>query len=262
MDEFEELAALPVKTLSPSSIAEFVTCRERWRRKYVENEWERAGAPALVGWAVHKAAEMSWKARMRGRKLDRHTVWADAWTATLHREDFWTPETPADAAALEARAWSLYEIWVKEQFVSAPLPLAIEKWHRRDVRGVPLVIVARVDVELPDEILETKTSGKSLTEPRAAWHVQGLIQMWLTGRPVQWVVVTDSPKKTGPRTIRTPAFRLEPTSGRMRAAELLIRETWAAISAELAVRDGPWLGALGTDECRWCSYKKRCAWWT
>lgn len=46
---------LPVSSLSQSSVRLYLSCAEKWRRRYIENEWEPSSGAAVLGKAVHAA---------------------------------------------------------------------------------------------------------------------------------------------------------------------------------------------------------------
>src|SRR3982751_1709051 len=81
---------LPVSSLSVSSIRTFKKCPERWRRRYLEGEYEPVSPAAIAGGGGGRAEAEHFQCQIdRGRGLlvsDVLDVFSDEWDARVEEE--------------------------------------------------------------------------------------------------------------------------------------------------------------------------------
>lgn len=192
----------PMRNLSPSSMAKFQRCPEQWRRQYLLGQWERTSVTAVMGSAVHEAADTNY--RYKAKTWEEQELWTD-----LHVEDVEIAYAEAFDKEIEEKGgpseidWSfkngnylqkLRPGQAKDNGVGltrkyhrevAPkiTPVASEEWFRITVPGVDVPIRGKIDlIEGDDEGFATRKSdlkfGRTAKEAaEASWRLQALVYM-------------------------------------------------------------------------------------
>ena len=254
--------------LSPSSLSKAVTCPESWRRKYVMGEREPWGGAALIGMAVHRAAEETYRHRLEhGVYLsvdEFRELGAQAFedkTTEVEKDGIeWRDTSQAaakDTSVQLAGAYHPTTLTVE--------PVAIEEWVCCTIPGVEPEIIGRVDVRTTTGILDVKTTGRKESKPKPDWHFKGMVYQRMTGEPFAWHVLTKT-KTPGVYTPETePGLRLEPSPMLARVTErriLAVAETLTGMLERYGPEE-PWptSAPLHTWACDFCGHRPTCAWW-
>lgn len=152
------------KTVSPSRLTLFLSCRLRFYFRYVLGLTKPKSAALHVGTCVH-AVIKSWnKARWKQQPLtlkQLHDEFTKAWTDEAEEPVQWDEDEPeADQKAL---GWRLVETYLRENKTPADVkPEAVEVSVEADLRshGLPKLIGV-LDLVQAGVIVDYKTSGKS-----------------------------------------------------------------------------------------------------
>lgn len=256
---------LPLEHLSASSLAMAMRCPEQWRRRYIKRERERPGAALVVGSAFHQALEFNY-----GQKIVSHEdvpvselleFYGDvAWPMALDKQGgadhvVWNEGERQDAARERGKGMTaLYRTEVAPRIQ----PLGVEVKFEVDVQ-LPVPVIGYVDVEREQALTEMKTSAKRLSKPKPDWQLQGRLYQWVTGKQVEWHVV--SPKAVC-TPLTEPELALE-TRAQDRI-DTLVRRV-ALVLNHLYATYGPddaWPGAITHPwACGFCGYRSSCRWW-
>lgn len=254
--------------LSPSSLSTAVGCPEKWRRRYVLGEREPWGGAALVGLAVHRAAEETYRHKLEtgdGVTLDTlREMTAQAFedkTAEAEKDGIdWRDVKPADAKDQSVALASAYH-----PTTLTVQPVAVEEWVSCRIPGVGPELIGRVDVRTDRGVLDVKTTGRKQSQPTPDWHFKGMLYQRMTGLPVEWHVLTKT-KTPGVFTPDTEPGLVLPVSDMV--ATIADRRVRAAVEllAGFLERYGleePWptSAPLDTWRCDFCGHRSTCAWW-
>lgn len=254
--------------LSPSSIALASSCPEKFRRRYLLGERERWGGAALVGLAVHRAVEETFRHKLEHGELmgldETMEVAAQAFddkTVEAEKDGIdWGDVKPGAAKDQSVRLTSAYRT------VAAPRvnPVAVEQWVDVSLPGLP-DLTGRVDVVADTGILDVKTTARRMTVPKGDWRLKGMVYVLLTGQPVTWHVAV---KKQHPEILtpaEAPGLMVPATDMVKRVAEARVRSTAAQLVGFLD-RYGPedrWPTNAPEHDwlCGYCSFRETCEWW-
>lgn len=254
--------------LSPSSVALAAQCPEKWRRKYVLDERESWGGAALIGIAVHRAAEINF-----GQKIDTHEDLPLDTVSDVAAQAFEDKVTEVESDGIdwkdtprgEAKDQSvgLYRLY---HTVVAPKtqPVAVETWAETRIPGVP-ELFGRIDLTTSQGIRDIKTTGRKMSEPRGDWRLKGMLYSRMTGLSVEWDVLTKTKTPAVYTADELPGLRLEASPLVDRLVEHRLRATVGTLT-DLLERYGPeepWPTNATEHEwfCSYCSHRPTCAWW-
>lgn len=145
---------LPVEHLSVSSVSLFLKCPEKWRRRYIENEFEPSSGALVIGSAVHAAEGENYSQKMLTQAdmpeadvLDRY---ADEFEERAEREDVdWGEDKPGKLKDTGAGVLAIYHR------VVAPTvkPVSVERKVELGFEGVDWKFRGYLDVEEEGEIV-------------------------------------------------------------------------------------------------------------
>jgi len=261
-----------INSLSPTAVATFLTCPEKYRQSYLLGNWGPTYPAMVLGSAYHHALRMNdeqkqWSGTDVGL-AELATFYEDGWNQAASSNGIeWGK---ADADEVYDLGWRMALSYF--QSVSCDVfPVGVEErvWWRVD--GVPVPIVGYLDVRHEHDgqrrIIDRKTIDKTgrMQSPKPSWRVQALIYMTaFASFDFEWHVHgKDAPGRVLTPT-GTPSLLLRNTRARRETAETLVRMAWTQME-ELSGRYGhgqPWPGAIVQgDTCGRCSYRRRCYWW-
>lgn len=191
--------ALPVNHLSISSITTFLKCPERWRRRYIEAEYEPSTGPSVVGAAVHRTTGRSYQRRIDTKRLlptpDLLDDFSDEWRSQVedaerHGPIDWKDEKPGKVKDSAVRVLSRYH----ETVAPAVRPVSVERRFEVEFPGLAWTFVGYMDLEVAKRQLvvpaDVKTRGASrgvMTEAEAAADLQATGELFARryeGQPV------------------------------------------------------------------------------
>lgn len=144
-------AALPVRSLSPSSIETWIACREQWRRKYIEKIFDPTSLPMAAGTAVGNVLAQVFVSMRDGTML-----------------------TPAESDDLFLKEWDLaIADGVALQF-GDDVPMKKEN-ARKGVQAFFSEIVPSME-EHGIEVIEVEREVR-FAFPGTSWHVKGYLDL-------------------------------------------------------------------------------------
>lgn len=264
-------AVLPVDHLSPSSYSLFKRCPEKWKRRYLDREYEPSSPSMLLGTAVGAAERDSWSQQIdTGTRLDVVEVldaYDDAWKLAMEREGdrvAWDGEKPARVKDQGAKVLPVYHRLV------APMvePIAVEREFVVRFPGLQWSFKGYFDVEeehnVPDMKVRSRSRGLVSAEEAAA-DVQPTSYLFarraegLSANRFEFHSLVQPGKRepSGPRDVLvTPTYR---TGEQLDAFALDLFAVAAEIAwrAEYEVWTGPAKGVWWCSD-RWCGYHAKC----
>lgn len=263
---------LPVKHLSPSSVSLFKQCPEKWKRRYIDREYESTSPAALLGTVVGAAERDSFNQKIETglalttvEVLDAYTC---AWDLTVDREGDnvdWDGERPGRVKDSGARVLPVYHRHV------APTvnPIATERRFTVRPADVDWTFEGYFDVEEEDAVDDVKVRGRqrglvSAEEAQGSYQATAyLFARRAEGNPARRGFAFHNlvrPPKSGevsPRDVLvTPTHR---TDEQLDAFLIELYEIAAEIAwrAEYEVWTGPPRGVWWCSQ-RWCGYWQGC----
>lgn len=157
---------LPVDHLSVSSIRTLRQCPERWRRKYVEREYEPPNGRMTLGKAFGAAEAQSdhtWIESGEPLATDQVTdAYSDEFDQAAEEDVDWQGDKPATLKDSGAAALKVYHVTVPD----LPAPVEAEREILMDVEGVDFL--AYLDVEREGNLVEDrKLIGQRMSKSKA-----------------------------------------------------------------------------------------------
>lgn len=174
MSTIEIPRTLPVAHLSVSSVRTFIACPERWRRLYIEGEWEPASGPMIIGKAVGAAEATNYQDKIvSGEDLATDVVldaYSDEWDHAVEREEIdWGEAKPATLKDEGARVLTVYHNTVAPQVA----PTSVEREFQLRLPGADWTFRGFIDVETADRaVVDLKVKAKALSMAEAAADMQ------------------------------------------------------------------------------------------
>lgn len=156
-------------TLRPSSFLAYQQCRRKWALTHLEGRRQAQPARAVIGTAVHKAAELCWKHAIATGKKDLNISLAkDAAVQefdNLCKKDALTyagADTPNTARNLVASGAAIF---IRDIASRVAIPTHVEKRYVIPVRNHPIVAEfgGTIDYISSDSIADLKTSKRTVS---------------------------------------------------------------------------------------------------
>jgi hypothetical protein len=275
-----------VEHISASSLKTFVRCPERYRRRYLLGEKQPPAAAHLWGRADHGAIEHNFEQKVEShadlslaeiQERFAHLLDTEVEESGGLNELLWKPDERSRKKAVIADVKdrgvegvtqyhkhvspTVQPIVVEESFVIPPERL-----------GTPVEIHGRIDVvaaesaidELPERIVDRKTTAKKASKISPEWSVQGGIYQMHRWVPHEWQVTVKTQKpyvQVGDDhlTIKASPFRKKWIE---RYVQSLVKQlAWCYVEFGA---EQPWPGALMHDwACApaYCGFRSTCPWW-
>ena len=178
------MSDLPVEHLSVSSIRTLRQCPTRWKRRYIDRQYEPPSGPMVLGKAAGAAEAQSDHTWIEsGEPLDTDAVldsFSDEWALAASEDVDWKGEKPAALKDSGAAALSAYHRDVREEMAT---PVEAEREIRVDVEGEDRSVefVAYLDVETEDGIvIDRKVTKSKWSQAKADGDAQ--VTGYLAGR--------------------------------------------------------------------------------
>lgn len=249
---------LPVDHLSVSSIRLFMQCSEKWRRRYLEREYEPANGKMLIGSAAGAAESHSFQAQIdtgAGLPLDDVLdLYADEWTERTGREEIvWGDDKPDDLRSSGQAALTAYHSTVAPQV----RPVSVERQFTLDFEGVDWSFTGFLDLEEEDlSVGDLKFRGARMSPQDAAADSQA--SAYLLARRSEGQPASEFRFHTAVR-VKKPYAEIVPTTRTDQQLDWFTQRVYN-VAAEMAWRteydcwDGAPPGAW------WCS-QRSCGFW-
>lgn len=165
---------LPVDALSVSSINLFRRCPEKWRRRYVEREYEPPRAPMILGSAVGAAENHADQVLIdTGSRVSTDDVldlYMDEFEERTTKEEVdWEGEQPGGVKDIGIQVIRAYE----EEIVPTYTPVSVEREFYIQPEGVEWGFKGFLDLELDNGVVaDRKVIGKKMNAEDAAKDTQ------------------------------------------------------------------------------------------
>jgi hypothetical protein len=256
--ELEIPRVLPVENLSVSSINTYLKCPERWRRRYIDREYEPASGAMILGSAVGAAEGHAYQVQIDGE--DRPTtedvldLYAAEFDERSDREEIdWGDDKPGEIKDTGVLAVTAYE----ETVVPIVKPVAVEREFRLHFDGVDWGVTGYLDLEDDNDDVDDLKVRKSKLQPKDA---DADIQppMYLLARRAEGKPARRFNFHTMVKT-KTPYAEIVPTERTDRQLDSLINRVYQ-VAAEINWRleTDNWGGAV--PGAWWCS-ERMCGYW-
>ena len=253
---------LPVSALSISSIRTLRQCPERWRRRYIEREYEPPTGSMQLGKAAGAAETQSdhhWIAK--GEPLDTDQVldaFSDEWEIAKGEDVDWRGEKPD---ALKDAGASVLRAYHETVIPSSAAPVEAEREMRIDVEhpdGSAVEFVAYPDAELADgNVIDRKVTKQRWSPQKADADKQA--DAYLAVRRVEGDPASGFAFDTLVRT-KTPYAERVPTTRTDEELDRFLAEILGAAD-EIAWRTETDTWSFAPDGAWWCS-ESACGYWS
>ena len=274
---FGQVQDSPISRFSAYSLNMLMRCPEQWRQRYVLGRKQPPNPARLQGSADHKAIQWNFE--------QKQTTGVDAPMKEV--EERFVYELDERIEAEDADKGD------REGIIETGLPLV--SMYRRDVApyllaekieeefvmpaesfGLPMDVVGYIDYVMLDydpmrgevmetehrRLLERKTSGRSASQPKADWVVQGRVYQLVHDLPIEWHVSVKT--KTPKVQVDPEKLRWEPPNPRRTVMFLRQQIEYLSHLQRTYGPDNPWpiTGVGHVWACGWCGYRKDCVAWT
>ncbi len=242
--ELEIPRVLPVENLSVSSINTYLRCPEKWRRRYIDREYEPSSAAMILGSAVGAAEGHAYQVQIDGE--DRPTtedvldLYAAEFDERADREEIdWGDDKPGEIKDTGTLAVKAYEATV----VPMIKPVSVEREFRLEFDGVNWGVKGFLDLEDEnDEVDDLKVRKAKLGKPDADADIQPT--MYLLARRAEGSPARGFNFHTMVKT-KTPYAEVVPTTRTDRQLDTLVDRIYQ-VAAEIHWRleTDNWGGAV------------------
>ena len=257
----EPPATLPIDSLSWSSIRTFMSCPEKWRRRYIDHEPEPPSGKMVLGSSAGHALAQHYGSQIETGEgigaeelLDEFSTELDG---IFEREPviFGEGETPGGLKDSGACTLAQYHRLIAPEIQ----PVAVERELRIEFDGVDWFITSFLDLETTNgDVGDYKMTGKKITQAKADGDLQAgiyLLGRWSEGNPALAFAFHAMVRTKIPQTFLVHTTRSEMQLG-------LVVERIFRVAAEIDWRcqTGNWNGAApGSFSCSTCRYHD-CPW--
>lgn len=254
--------SLPVPHLSYSSISTYLGCPERWRRRYLELEYEPANPNLVVGKTIGRAVGAGYLQKIQEGQITAELLtdtfdseWADA----VSEEVDWGDERPGEVKDSAAQSLIAYA-----PMMETVEPVTVEESFEIRHPGAEWVTLGYMDWVAAEPIYDLKVSARAKSQgdldadSQATLYVAAKSVQENTLRPFKWHAV----KRPSPGG-RSPASAVELTTTRTQGQVNALLERIAVVAREIdwRVETGNWQGAApGFWLCsqKSCGYHSTC----
>lgn len=167
--ELEIPRALPVDYLSASSVSTYIKCPLRWKRRYIDREYEPPSGALILGSAVHAAESEADSIQIdTGGRPDTIVVqdaFSDEWDDRSEREEVdWGKDKPGDLKDVGVKAIAAYD----REIAPSIQPVTAEREIRLDFAHVDWQFHGYLDLEEADgAIVDRKVRGSKMSSAAA-----------------------------------------------------------------------------------------------
>jgi hypothetical protein len=257
--ELEIPRVLPVENLSVSSITTYLKCPEKWRRRYIDKEYEPPSGAMILGSAVGAAEGHAYQVQVDGEDRPTTQDVLDLYAAEFdyrsqQDEPDWGDAKPGEIKDTGVLAVKAYET----KIVPTIKPVSVEREFRLSFDGVDWGVKGYLDLEdEDDEVDDLKVRKSKLGKTDADADIQP--SMYLLARRAEESPARGFNFHTMVKT-KTPYAEVVPTTRTDRQLDALIDRIYQ-VAAEINWRleTDNWGGAV--PGAWWCS-EKMCGYWS
>jgi PD-(D/E)XK nuclease superfamily len=251
---------LPVDRLSLSSIRLFTQCPEKWRRRYLEREYEPANGKMILGSAAGAAESQHYATVIEtGEGFTTEQVvdeFDHEWRDRISREEIaWGSDSPGELKDSGVKALESYHALIVPQVV----PVAVEREFSLTWPGVDWTVIGFLDIEDADgRVRDMKMRGKRMSQKDADSDLQP--DLYLAARRAEGQPVGEFVFDTMVRSSKPFAETVTTRRSEARLDRMTDRIFAVAREIEWRVATDNWSGAApGTWFCGTCTYAD-CRW--
>jgi len=184
--------------LSYSSIHTLAICGRRFKFQYIDQRPGVLTSRLVVGLAYHNTVALALNHKKLGLPLDHKEIaeaFNDFWQheirdKVIHDEDGilqieattvdWGKDDPKLLLSSGTRLAQKYNHFV----VPKLNPIAVERGHTVTVEGIPLPITGRLDLELPNKVVDHKFKKNPIRDNELEKDMQSMFYALLKGTPL------------------------------------------------------------------------------
>jgi PD-(D/E)XK nuclease superfamily len=254
---------LPVAHLSHSSISTYLGCPERWRRRYLELEYEPPNLKQTIGKVVGRTVTTTYIDKMASGELNRELMrdsFSTEWDGAAQEDVDWEGETPGFAKDSAFESLDEYAMTLMQQTT----PSAVEEGFEIKLPHADWGTIGYIDVVETQGLIDVKTSAKTKTQLDLDRDTQAT--MYVAAKHLQapdqeipayrWHAI----KRPSPKG-RSPAIAQEllTTRSRLQIDSMLEKIALVAREIEWRVETGNWQGAAPN---YWLCGEKTCGFYS
>jgi hypothetical protein len=256
--ELEIPRALPVDHLSVSSVNAYLRCPLKWKRRYIDRDYEPPGGKMILGSSVGAAEAHAYQEQIdTGQRPPTEAVldlFADEWEDRTQREEIaWESDKPGQLKDDGIAAVKLYDSTIAPHVT----PTHVEREFNLQLEGVDWGFTGFFDVEQDDgAVADLKVRGRKLSPNDA--HVDLQPTAYLLARRAEGNPAPAFRFHTMVR-VKQPYAEVVPTVRSDRQLDAFVDRLYG-IAAEMHWRleHDIWQGAVPGSW--WCS-EKFCGYW-
>jgi hypothetical protein len=253
-------AKLPVDHLSLSSLRLFSQCPEKWRRRYLEREYEPANGKMILGSAAGAAESQHYATVIEtgeGFTVEQVVDEFDAeWEDRIGRESItWGTDKPGELKDSGVKALESYHSLIVPEVV----PVSVEREFQLSWPGVDWNVTGFLDVEDAEgRVRDMKMRGKRMSQRDADADLQP--DLYLAARRAEGQPASGFVFDTMVRSSKPFAETVSTERSDVKLDRMTDRIFATAREIEWRVETDSWTGAApGTWFCGTCSYHD-CPW--
>jgi hypothetical protein len=252
-------AHLPVKALSHSSITLFLKCPEKWRRRYIDGEYEPTNGKMLAGSAAGAAEGRNYQQKIAtGEDLaidDVLDCFSDEWSLKTEQEEIeWGEDKPGEVKDSTVLALRDYHHTIAPAFH----PVAVERPFTLRFPDTDWSVTGYLDLEdASGAVADMKVKGKSLSQKDADTDMQP--GMYLLGRRTEGNPATRFDFHVMNRGVKTPYAKVISTERTDAQLDALLHRI-AGVAAEINWRAENDHWGYAVPGAWWCA-QNTCGYW-
>ena len=248
--------SLPVDHLSLSSLRTFSQCPERWRRRYLEREYEPPSGKMILGSAAGAAEAQSYSQKIEDGEGYSVEQVCDEFAAEFHdridREDVdFGRDKPGELQDSGIQALMAYH----EIVVPTVVPISVERSFDLSWPGLDWNVIGYLDLEDADgAVRDMKMRGRRMSQKDADSDLQPTL--YLAARRAEGDPASAFHFDTMVRSSR-PTTEVITTQRSSQQLDLMTNRIFSlAREMDYRMTSGNWTGAApGTWFCDTCSYR-------
>ena len=260
MAAIEAPTTLPVDHLSLASVRLFEQCPERWRRRYLEREYEPPNGKMILGSAAGAAEAQSYSQQIETGEcytLEQVTDEFDAeYEDRIVREEVdWGNDKPGELKDSGLAALEIYH----QHIVPEVVAVSVEREFELTWPGLDWNVIGYMDIEdVAGGVRDLKMRGKRMSQKDADADLQPTLYMAARraeGNPAPGFHFDTMVRSSKPTAEVVSTQRTDRQLDHMfsRIFEVAVEMEWRTLT-------GNWIGAApGTWFCGTCSYTD-CPW--
>lgn len=258
IDVAETAARMPLDHLSVGSLNTYLRCPEKWRRRYMEHEFEPVGPGMVVGSAAGEANNVNFRQKVMSTTDLATDEVLDAYSDEFEmskdqREIDWQGEKPGDVKDSGAKAVKVFH----EAKSPEIQPVTVERKFSLGFADQPWTFVGFIDIEDEDgDVDDLKVVAKRITPADA--HADPQATAYLAARRAEGNPARRFKFQQAIRTKTPAADTVETTRTDVQLDNYLARVLRMAAEIAWRIENDVW--SYAAPGAWWCS-QKMCGFW-